>query len=78
MAVFDELNKHQKIEDPEARKVEEIKRKTGRKKKRIVGSSVSLKSFRIASIAIGVIVGAIAACVIGYFVYQAILLYIGG
>lgn len=78
MAVFDELNRRKRIEDPEARKAEDLKRSDKKKARGFRASSISLRSFKIASGVVVALVAIVTVSVIGYFAYQAILLYIGG
>ncbi len=79
MAVFDELNRGPKrLEDPEARKAEQINRKGEVKNLKRHSSGVTLSTYKRSISAVYWLVGLLVVGGIGYLGYIAISAFVGG
>lgn len=79
MPLFNELVQSKRLADPEVRKPAEIKRSEKVNKGfRRRSTSVSVNTLRYSTLAAGVLLGLAAIGGIGWLVWKAIELYIGG
>lgn len=76
--LFEELNKTRRIAEPEERKPEQLRRAKAPKKRRLRGSSVSLRTANITLGILGVIGGLLIAAGIVYVSYLGFNLYVNG
>jgi len=75
--LFEGLINNKKMEDPEARVPEDLRRVEKPKKIKSKSSSVSMKTYRRTSQTIGIIVGLLIIGVIGGAIFYGIKLFIG-
>lgn len=74
---FDELIQGKRINDPEARKAEELTRSNGRRKQRLHRTSVSLNTMRVSIIALKVLVTVLAIVLVGAVIVLGYRTYLG-
>lgn len=76
--LFEELNKSKRIEEPEERKAEDLKRASSKRKNRKHSSSVSLKTVNATLTVLGIIGAVVLVAGIVYACYWGFNLYVNG